>query len=281
MSYPASSNQLSFVSSLVTERQRNVGVTDVPLFIETLKVERFTKTGASALIDHLLATPVDTVEVAAAEPGAFVRSGPVNRYGGKCVNCGGDVEAGAGTYRKAGSRWETLHCSGDPACGVKAAGTEYGDVVPSIENVTLTDIITTGRKDNVAWAVVTGALQEVNAGGFAVPSITGVNDLSFFRVKINKGTVNPSKKGQHYFATVVGGKGDGEVAVNPAYIAKAIQAIDSAVYTDPDTNVTYNGREAAERCYGNEIGQCGRCGKTLTSEYRKLGIGPECIKKGF
>lgn len=31
--------------------------------------------------------------------------------------------------------------------------------------------------------------------------------------------------------------------------------------------------------YGQEIGECGRCGRVLTSEYRKLGLGPICIDK--
>lgn len=37
--------------------------------------------------------------------------------------------------------------------------------------------------------------------------------------------------------------------------------------------------KAAMARYGQEIGECGRCGRTLTSEYRKLGIGPVCIDK--
>ncbi len=37
--------------------------------------------------------------------------------------------------------------------------------------------------------------------------------------------------------------------------------------------------DAARARYGREIGRCGRCNRTLTSEYRELGIGPECIKK--
>lgn len=36
---------------------------------------------------------------------------------------------------------------------------------------------------------------------------------------------------------------------------------------------------AALALYGQEIGSCGRCGRTLTSEYRELGIGPVCIDK--
>lgn len=37
--------------------------------------------------------------------------------------------------------------------------------------------------------------------------------------------------------------------------------------------------EGALALYGREVGRCGRCGRTLTSEYRKLGIGPVCIDK--
>ncbi len=37
--------------------------------------------------------------------------------------------------------------------------------------------------------------------------------------------------------------------------------------------------QGALALYGQLIGRCGRCGKTLTSEYRELGIGPVCINK--
>lgn len=37
--------------------------------------------------------------------------------------------------------------------------------------------------------------------------------------------------------------------------------------------------EGALALYGREVGKCGRCHRTLTSEYRKLGIGPVCIDK--
>jgi hypothetical protein len=35
----------------------------------------------------------------------------------------------------------------------------------------------------------------------------------------------------------------------------------------------------AMKLYGREVGKCGHCGKTLTSDWRKVGIGPVCIKK--
>lgn len=50
----------------------------------------------------------------------------------------------------------------------------------------------------------------------------------------------------------------------------AREAILGAIAKDP---------QAALALYGQEVGACGRCGRTLTSEYRKLGIGPICIDK--
>lgn len=38
-------------------------------------------------------------------------------------------------------------------------------------------------------------------------------------------------------------------------------------------------QEGALRRYGREIGECGRCGRTLTSEWRLEGIGPVCVTK--
>lgn len=49
-----------------------------------------------------------------------------------------------------------------------------------------------------------------------------------------------------------------------------IRAIVALIAADP---------KAAMTRYGQEIGECGRCGRTLTSEYRKLGLGPICIDK--
>jgi hypothetical protein len=50
------------------------------------------------------------------------------------------------------------------------------------------------------------------------------------------------------------------------------QAILDSIAADP---------QAALALYGQELGVCGRCGKALTSEYRKLGIGPVCINKAW
>jgi hypothetical protein len=39
--------------------------------------------------------------------------------------------------------------------------------------------------------------------------------------------------------------------------------------------------EEAGARYGREIGKCWRCHRTLTSDWRNRGIGPECSKKDF
>lgn len=49
-----------------------------------------------------------------------------------------------------------------------------------------------------------------------------------------------------------------------------IRAIVALIAQDP---------KAAMIRYGVELGECGKCGRTLTSEYRKLGLGPICIDK--
>lgn len=36
---------------------------------------------------------------------------------------------------------------------------------------------------------------------------------------------------------------------------------------------------AAMKLYGIELGKCGHCGRVLTSDWRKVGIGPVCVKK--
>lgn len=50
----------------------------------------------------------------------------------------------------------------------------------------------------------------------------------------------------------------------------ASQRILAAIAVDP---------LAAMKLYGIELGECGHCGRALTSDWRKVGIGPICNKK--
>lgn len=106
---------------------------------------------------------------------------------------------------------------------------------------------------------------DVEDGFYALPS-TGKNDLVFYAVKTNKGFHNPSHKGRRAIYLVVGGHDDeklyGEREVN------AVKRIASLSASE---------RIEAQARYGQEIGRCGRCGRTLTDEFtRKQGFGNDC-----
>lgn len=102
--------------------------------------------------------------------------------------------------------------------------------------------------------------EDIPAGHYAVPSLTGNNDLYFFRV--DRPTEGPWQ-GRYFVKRVIGGKPDSKVRGKT--VLEAMQAIRKA---DPDK---------AAILYGQEIGRCFRCNRHLTDETsRALGIGPDC-----
>lgn len=247
----ATAKQFDFIKSLVSERDKTVGVTDVPTFLSTLKVERITIDGAKQLIDHLLKTPKNAVVGRPANV-------PVNKYAGNCVLCGARVEAGEGTYRR-GTKggWDTLHLSCPEA---KAAVMESVD-----ETIVLTSdqIVEGNLKDRQAWNVVNALVQEAEKGGYAIPAFTGTNDLTFFEIKVNQGRVNPEKKGQKFFKFVAGG--DREFNATPSFIIRSLRAAEAA------------GVIESQKIYAAEFKCCARCGKPLSvEESRNVGYGPDC-----
>jgi len=217
-------------------------------------------------------------------PAGTVRRGPSNMYPGKCVTCGQNVPAQAGERFQAQGSWKVKHHADDPACKAEKVTVTQADGTSEVRTPTtateaeILEVIRTDAKNSNAWRIVNIVVNNTAPGGFAVPSITGVNDLTFFRIKVNMGRVNPEKKGQHYFAIEVGGKGDITNAT-PAYILKAIRAIDEVVYEFEGE--TFTGRDGAERHYGHEFITCGRCGIRLTDkDSRKRGMGSDCAAKG-
>lgn len=234
----ATAKQIDFIAKLVAERAEVLSIPDPAAFVSTLNTQRITKQGASALIEKLLATKVP-VAPAAATPSPDARGSlPSNRYGGKCVLCGVQVAAGAGTYRRNAGRWETLHLPGQ---------------CPAVEpKVSLNDII-----------------GDVPDGYYAIPCIgESGNDLTFFRVSTNQGRVNPSNKGRRYVGHVVGGHGEID-HVSDAWVTRAIEALRAF------------GIAEAAALYGQKLGHCGICGRTLTDEEsRARGIGPTCAAGG-
>lgn len=98
---------------------------------------------------------------------------------------------------------------------------------------------------------------DVPAGHYAIVS-EGHNDLFFVRV-------DRPKSGRTYVKMIVGGHPDQNVAYGR--VAGILDRIAAA------------GVDAAARLYGQEIGRCCRCNRSLTDETsRAAGIGPECAK---
>jgi uncharacterized protein DUF6011 len=103
-------------------------------------------------------------------------------------------------------------------------------------------------------------LPDVPAGHYAVPSLSGNNDLDFFRV------VRPTEgqwAGHTFVNRVIGGRQD-----SPIRGKAAKQALEAILEL---------GVEDAGILYGTTLGRCRDCNRHLTDELsRALGIGPEC-----
>lgn len=107
-------------------------------------------------------------------------------------------------------------------------------------------------------------LPSVREGHYAVKSLTGNNDLDFFRVD------RPTEgdyAGKTFIKRVIGGHPDAKV---PFF-----------KYRDVLTAILAAGEDAAATRYGVEIGRCYKCNKKLTDKLsRDLGIGPKCRAGG-
>jgi len=105
-----------------------------------------------------------------------------------------------------------------------------------------------------------GAQTDVPQGHYAVPSLTGNNDLDFVRVD------RPTEgrwEGYTFVKRIIGGHPD--VAIRGKQAQDLLAAI-----------AEFGVKRAAET-YAHEFGRCYVCNRTLTDETsRALGIGPDC-----
>jgi Family of unknown function (DUF6011) len=110
-----------------------------------------------------------------------------------------------------------------------------------------------------------GCHSHVAPGGYALPSRTGHNDLDFYWVDI---PTEGKWTDWAFVRRIIGGH-------SPIEMRKAEQImILSTLQATPSENP---GRQAR---YGIKLGQCAKCGRTLTDETsRQLGIGPVCRNK--
>lgn len=106
-------------------------------------------------------------------------------------------------------------------------------------------------------------LPDCPPGHYAINSLTGNNDLDFFKVD------RPTEgqwAGRTFIKRIIGGRPD-----SPVHGKTAREAIEAILDVGP---------EDAGILYGTKLGRCMRCNRHLTDELsRALGIGPECRSK--
>jgi hypothetical protein len=96
---------------------------------------------------------------------------------------------------------------------------------------------------------------------FAVDTEDGaVNKIAFWWIA-------PGRDGKYYLRQIIGGQGAVRVRMSPEAMLSIANKIVAA------------GPEEAMIRYGQELGQCGHCGRELTNDKsRALGLGPHCRK---
>lgn len=179
-----------------------------------------------------------------------------NQYPGNCRLCGAKVEAEQGRVDKIDGKWLTSHLDGK--CPQK----------PPLRKV--------GRyrhSGDPAWESADGDPQgygdpadryaAIPVGHYATGSLTGHNDLDFWRVDRPE---QGKYAGRTFVKRIVGGKPDLNVSRETKFAAlEAILEI---------------GTELSAALYGQKLGRCSRCNRHLTDELsRKFGMGPECRSK--
>lgn len=102
----------------------------------------------------------------------------------------------------------------------------------------------------------------VTDGFYAVPGMAGGADLVFFQVQA---PTEGSWKGCLFVKRIVGGH-------EPERVGETSARAWLAKVSTPERVL------ASKRLYGQQIGSCGECGRTLTNdESRAYGIGPVCL----
>lgn len=113
-------------------------------------------------------------------------------------------------------------------------------------------------------------MPEVPEGLYATPSLTGNNDLDFWRVKPGR---NP---GIVFVNRVIGGHQDTEIPYDSKAKIKTERVAKATQRTALEAIVKF-GIEKSNELAGMELKFCRRCGIHLTDEVsRALGIGPVC-----
>lgn len=180
------------------------------------------------------------------------RTYAANRFRGTCANCGNAVGVKEGVVTNEAGKWYTLHRGQCPPANVRLNG--YAQACEMCRREVPPGMGTLERSDAGKWAVyhLGGCVTEFPFpdGRYAIETPHGVR---FYHCT----------EGDVYVMA-----SDNEHLIAPAEAKGVVEQIakDSL---------------AAAKLYGIEFEQCGVCGRGLTSDWRKVGIGPVCAEKGW
>lgn len=170
--------------------------------------------------------------------GAVTTQVRVNKYHGDCHRCGAFIDKEQGHIELVDGKWRIFHNGACPE-----------QVKILVKPVAPVQVQKTAD-----------SYRDIPAGHYAVPSLTGNNDLDFFRV--DKPTEG-KWAGYIFVKRVIGGRPDNRVTKTTKF--QALNAIRQA------------GPAAAAMLYARELGRCSTCNRHLTDEIsRRVGKGPEC-----
>lgn len=118
---------------------------------------------------------------------------------------------------------------------------------------------------------------DIPAGFYATPSITGNNDLDFWKVE------KPTEgkwAGYTFVKRVIGGHDDTAIPRDSKKRVKTQNVRERATQNEALKRISEFGVQKSHELFGTELKFCRRCGIHLTDELsRSLGIGPDCRSK--
>lgn len=147
-----------------------------------------------------------------------------------------------------------------------AAGVSWNDAGPKtgsgsgLEAGPVNDEWTGGLPAKHDTRIMASEFPEITAGFYAAPSLTGNNDLDFWKVDVPE---TGRWAGYVFVKRIIGGRDATRIPRKTQ--GETLKAIRDA------------GPQKASERFGQELGLCGKCGRSLTDETsRQIGIGPVC-----
>jgi hypothetical protein len=149
---------------------------------------------------------------------------------------------------------------------------------PNSLNVESEDTFTTAPHNpyNIPGPQDWAKFKQIPAGYYATPSLTGNNDLDFWKVEKGKGRWD----GYTFVKRVIGGHDDADIPRDSKKRVKTQRVGEKVTQARALAAIVDFGVQKSHERFGVELKYCRECGIHLTDELsRDLGIGPVCRDK--